>query len=231
MAKRNKKGGWYKHPNEHALASRGIKTVYQHRAKAVPKGKREYTIDYGGRDIRVTEKPNAHDPYNPNVYVEYMYVGSDKIDGKLYLTSSFSNYSREYIKHKEKLEDGDIIQTKVIEFYHPDGTEIRFEYDYSYYGDEHIVSKLDEYINVDLIELPLNDLLYTEIFPMMISDKAYEIFDDISPRAEFSTHPYLVSKSPGERDSYSIDFDVTMKGKNTYMLYYELKKSPYIHER
>ena len=26
MARRNKKGGWYKHPDEHALASRGIKT-------------------------------------------------------------------------------------------------------------------------------------------------------------------------------------------------------------
>ena len=33
MARRNKKGGWYKHPNEHALASRGIKTVYRTRGK------------------------------------------------------------------------------------------------------------------------------------------------------------------------------------------------------
>ena len=28
MARSNKKGGWYKHPDEHALASRGIKTAF-----------------------------------------------------------------------------------------------------------------------------------------------------------------------------------------------------------
>lgn len=29
MARRNKKGGWFKHPDEHALASRGIKTRHR----------------------------------------------------------------------------------------------------------------------------------------------------------------------------------------------------------
>ena len=38
MKRRNKKGGWFKHPDEHALASKGIKTVHSNIGTTRAKG-------------------------------------------------------------------------------------------------------------------------------------------------------------------------------------------------
>ena len=219
MKRRNKnktKGGWFKHPDEHALASKGIKTVNR-RVRANPKdsNRKEYTLTYAGNKIKVREIPNAHEPYEPELWMADFY----KDKGILEFTMTFHNFSDEYSVHKKHTPDGEVIETRVIKWYRPDGTEVRYEYDYNYYKDSQLVSKLDEYINIDLIELPLSEELWTEILPSKISD----LLDELAP--DFKTN-YDYNKILGDRKRYTIDFDVSLSGDNDKIkkLFEELNK-------
>ena len=75
MTKRNKKGGWYKHPDEHALASRGIKTKHRNISN-IPRGR-------GMLDLNKYPPEMVGDGNFPNMYwvtVDNIYYVIDEED-------------------------------------------------------------------------------------------------------------------------------------------------------